>query len=197
MLKTLEQTENDVTTLTEIEREWWPNIPEEEVKKYLTEVLKEGDSYKLIYRLTDGTESNCLHPTALEFLKSVTKQWGKDHPDILLAVTSLYRDEALQENFRNGDYQENASKERSSHQSGASIDFSLKSYYRKDSGKFLKVNDSENSEDQFDENHTKTFLELIKKLAEKGLCNYIVERNSVLHVCVNPNFNPEEIDINQ
>lgn len=198
---------------TEIERIWWQDkdkFPtQEEAGKALEKgdlaiVPRNGENYRLIGRLNgeEEGEPNTLRPETLRFLNSALEKWrerlGGRFGEIRLAVTSLYRDAALQEKLNLGEFGYRSSKsQESSHLAGASFDVSCRSFYayveRDDS--FTPVQSWNPESGRFEPEVFTILRETLGELKNRGLCNFIIENKidengsepTVFHVCVNPN----------
>lgn len=198
-----------------VEAGWWPpetRIFEVEQAKNklqlgeLVEVPVEGEGYRLIGRLRgfgEDMEPNVLRPAAANFLEMVTKKWKAEIShwgiigDIILPITSLYRDESLQKKLQTGVYGYNAVSPRdSSHLAGGAFDISCRSYWIRTPEGLQPIRLWNETRNQFDQRVFDVLDEILALYKGNNYCNWVVENRidqniiepTIYHVCVNPNI---------
>lgn len=197
---------------TAIERKWWSLDSMFLTKQQSQHAVQHGllvtvpqdqDGFHLIGRLNDTPqgEPNTIRPIALSFLRYAVSLWQQKLNTKLLnmhlAVTSLYRTEALQLRLSSGNtwYRAVGSKE-SSHLAGAAIDISCRSYYLKTANGFKPVQAWDPQTGIFEAAAMQQLHAVLVNLMRAEHCNLVVENKieegsvvpSVYHICTNPEF---------
>lgn len=169
------------------------------------QIPPEGDGYRLIGQLRDGKEPATLRGPAYALLMRITGVWqteaertGLDTKGVLLSVSSLYRNRALQQHL----IQEGAmAAQVSAHESGLAMGFDPNGYYVIDGAERRAVGRHDES---FNPRYSACLLNVLEQLQSEGLCHVIVEKKWILdesgepsevtscyHVCVAPDWQPE------
>lgn len=187
-----------------LERQWWSDavmftLNDAIHSHILKEVPIEGHNYRLVGKLRSNEEPRLARSETIILLATIEDMWrerltraGLPYNTVYLSVTSLYRDEALQQRLRQETHM--ASLGLSAHGAGAAIDFDPRGYYFGDNR--IPIN---YRHPLFNQQYTESLAIVLEELASKDTCHLIYEHGfklaenqvskytACLHVCVNPN----------
>ncbi len=187
----------DLIKRTQRERDWW--FTKELNQKELVSFPEVGEGFRLIFLLREGKEPKLALPSVLDVTTKISKKWREKISDFVLnpedwylSVTSLYRDQQLQNKL--GKKTPNALT-KSTHHYGAAVDFDPNGFYLKQNKGFIPINQATNP-NLFDEKLTSLLYEtisgfnpeMINFVPEVSSVNEDIKKWSCFHVCVSPEY---------
>lgn len=145
-----------------------------------------GEHYRLIGSLRRGEEPKLARPAVVEMLQEIQERWqemaasaGLATAGIRLSISSLYRDQALQEKLKS--LTTRAAWGISAHRAGAAVDFDPRGYFL--GPEFKPVNcQSEN----YIPGYTQALREVLEQMEQQQKCDFIDEMRVCYHVCAIP-----------
>lgn len=172
------------------EEQLWKNQTIDNPEKALAEgilvsIPDNGEHYRLIGPLRRGVEPRLVRSEAQEMLQEIQDHWqviasgrGLDATNVRLSISSLYRDDALQQELRRST--DRVVRGISAHQAGAAIDFDPRGYFL--GSEFKPVNyQSEN----YIPGYTQALREVLEQMEQQQKCDFIDE-GVCYHVCALP-----------